>query len=64
MYYVPGPVTVTELGYAEVILYFNNVTMNGVDQVLNVYLVHTDPENGVNVETTSSTVTLEPVGKN
>ena len=55
--------TVPETGYAEVTLYFDNITMTGVDQMLDIDLVQTDTENGANVVTTPSTIILEPIGK-
>ena len=62
--YISAPVTVPETGYAEVTLYFDNVTMTGVDQVFDIDLVQIDAENGANIVTTPSTIVLEPIGKN
>ena len=53
---------ITAIGAVYVTLYFNNIMMTGIDQVFNMSLVHPNPETGVNVETTPSTVTLEAVG--
>ena len=55
---------VTEAGTTFVTLYFDSVTMTGLDQVLTVELVHANPDSGVNVQTTPSTITLEATGKN
>lgn len=53
---------ITTAGTVDVTLYFDNVMMTGIDQVFYVNLVHTNPETGVNVETTPSTITLEAIG--
>ena len=62
--YISAPVTVPEMGYAEVTLYFDNITMTGMDQTFDIDLVQIDTENGANVVTAPSTIILEPVGKN
>ena len=49
--------------YADVTLYFDNVTMTGLDQVLYVDLVLTDVSSGVNINSTRSTIILEPIGE-
>ena len=49
--------------YADVTLYFDNVTMTGLEQVLYVDLVLTDAGSGVNVNSTRSTIILEPIGE-
>ena len=49
--------------YADVTLFFENVTMTGLDQVLSVDLVLTDVGSGVNINSIQSTITLEPLGE-
>ena len=63
-YHILGPVTLMPgRSYADVTLYFDNVTMTGLDQVLYVDLVLTDAGSGVNVSSTRSTIILEPIGE-
>ena len=63
-YHILGPVTLMPgRSYADVTLYFDNVTMTGLDQVLYVDLVLTDAGSGVNVNSTRSTIILEPIGE-
>ena len=52
-----------ETGYAYITLYFDNITMTGIDQVFYVDLVHIDTGSGVNVNITPATITLEAIGK-
>ena len=59
----PGSVTITPTGVAYVTLFFDNIQMTGLDQVFYVGLNQTDPGSGVNVQTTPSTIALQPVGK-
>ena len=49
-------------GYTFITLYLDNITMTGVDQTFYVNLVHINPETGVNIATTLSTITLEAIG--
>lgn len=49
-------------GYNSIMLYFDNITMTGVDQTFYVDLVHINPETGANIETTPATITLEAIG--
>lgn len=59
-----GPVTfMPGRSYADVTLYFDNVTMTGLDQVLYVDLVLTDVGSGVNINSTQSTIVIEPIGE-
>ena len=44
-------------------LFLDNIQMTGLDQVFYVDLNQTDPGSGVNVQTTRSSVTLQPIGK-
>lgn len=53
---------ITAMGTVYVTLFFDNIMMTGIDQEFYVNLVHTNPEIGVNVETTPSTITLEAIG--
>lgn len=53
---------ITATGTVYVTLFFVNITMTGIDQIFYVNLVHANPEVGVNVETTPSTITLEAIG--
>ena len=59
---ISGPVTLTPTGFTYVTLYFDNITMTGLDQVFYLDLVQTDPESSINVQTTRSSVTLQPIG--
>ena len=59
----PGPVTLTEGSMVSVTLYFDNITMTGLDQVFYVDLVLVDTGSGVNIQTTPSNITLQPIGK-
>ncbi len=64
VYHFLGPVTLLPgRSYADVTLYFDNVTMTGLNQVLYVDLVLTDAGSGVNVNSTQSTIILEPIGE-
>ena len=58
-----GPVTLTEGSMVYVTLYFDNITMTGLDQVFYVDLALVDTESGVNIQTTPSNITLQPIGK-
>ena len=55
--------TLTEGSMVSVTLYFDNITMTGLDQVFYVDLVLVDTESGVNIQTTPSNITLQPIGK-
>ena len=59
-----GPVILMQgRSYADVTLFFENVTMTGLNQVLAVDLVLTDVGSGVNINSAQSTIILEPIGE-
>ena len=50
-------------GTTYITLYFDNITMTGIDQTFYVDLIHTNPEIGAFIVTSPSKVILEAIGK-
>ena len=61
--HILGPVTLLPgTNYADVSLYFDNITMTGLDQVFYVDLEQINGGSGININTTQSRITLEAIG--
>lgn len=62
MFTFSGPTTINMAGNTFITLYFDNITMTGIDQTFYVDLIHINPETGANIATTPSMITLEAIG--